>query len=120
EPARSGIAAVECGEDPKRLRIALETVIEVQQRPRHPVELLLAEVAERRMPELVSGRCRLHHHRIAPAEVADELTGAFVGVVQGDRDRPGHGRDLERMRQGTLDHRSGTGLRNELSYRCQT
>src|SRR5699024_229961 len=78
EPARSGIAAVECGEDPKRLRIALETVIEVQQRPRHPVELLLAEVAERRMPEIVSGRCRLHHHRIAPAEVADELTGAFV------------------------------------------
>src|SRR5699024_11771798 len=61
----------------------------------------------------------LHHHRVAPAEVADELTGVFIGVVQGDRDRPGHGRDLERMRQAIVDDRSGTGLRNHLSDRGQ-
>src|SRR5699024_1336892 len=81
--------------------------------------LFLAEVAERRVPEIVSGRGRLHHHRIAPAEVADEFTGAVIGVVQGDRDRPGHGRDLERMGQAVVNDSSGTGLRNHLSDRGQ-
>src|SRR5699024_10589239 len=57
--------------------------------------------------------------RIAPTEVADEPTGRLIGVVQGDRDRPGHGRDLERMRQPVVDDRSGAGLRNHLGDRGQ-
>ncbi len=119
ETARRRLAAVEGGENPKRLRVPLESVIEAQHRPRHPVEFLLAEVAERRVPQIVGGRGRRHDNRITPAEAADRIPGRFVGVDQRDRDRPGHRGDLERVSQPVVDDGAGPGLRDDLGDRGQ-
>ena len=59
---------VDRGDDAEALRVALEAVEQPQPLPGEPVQHLLAQVPERRVPEVVGQRRRLDHVGVAAAE----------------------------------------------------
>ena len=73
--------------DPVRLRVALEPVRQAETVPRKPVQYLLAEVPERRVPQVVRERGRLDHVRVAPAQLVQQVLAAVAGQPLGDRPR---------------------------------
>ena len=73
EAARGGVAAVERGEDAEGLRVALEAVRQAEPAAGDAVEHLLAEVAERRVAEVVRSGGGLNDDGVASAEVGDDL-----------------------------------------------
>ncbi len=79
EPDRAGPAGVGGGDDPQALRVALEAVGQAEPVPGEPVELLLAEVAERRVAEVVGEPGRLDDVRVAAAELVEQRGEPGVG-----------------------------------------
>ena len=65
EAARRRLAHVERREDAVGLRVALEPVDEPERLAREAVEHALAEVSERRVPEVVGARRGLHDDGVA-------------------------------------------------------
>jgi hypothetical protein len=79
-------AGVGGGHDAQALGVALEPVGQREPMPGEPVELLLAEVAERWVPEVVREGGGLHDVEVAAAEVVDQRREVRVGVDPlGDR-----------------------------------
>ena len=65
EPSRRRLAHIERREDAIALRVALEAVDEPERLAGEAVEHALAEVPERRVPEVMRARRGLHHDRVA-------------------------------------------------------
>ncbi len=89
------------GDDPERLRVALEAVGQPVPVSGDAVEHLLAEVAERRVSEVVA-ECRgLRHVGVASAELGDERTRVLGG---GDAfgDQSSHLGDLETVGESVV------------------
>ena len=68
-----GAADLGAGDDPVRLRVALEAVGQAEPLAGQPVEHLLAEVPERRVAEVVGERGRLDHVRVAAAQLVEQV-----------------------------------------------
>ncbi len=96
---------LELGEDPERLRVALEAVGQPETLPGQAVEHPLAEMPERRMTKIMGVGGGLHHDMIKTAKITKQVT--ILGAQQADRDRPGHGGDLDRVGQPVVHHSAG-------------
>ena len=76
QPGGRRAADLGAGDDPVRLGVALEAVGQAEPLPGQPVQHPLAEVPERRVAEVVRERGRLHHVRVAAAELVQQVAVA--------------------------------------------
>jgi hypothetical protein len=105
QPDRGLPPDLRAGDDPVRLGVALEAVPQLQPLPGQLVEHPLAEVAERRVPEVVRQRRRLHHVRVAAAQLL-QLVGGLPGH-QPFGDRPGHLCHLQAVGEPVVHQQAG-------------
>jgi hypothetical protein len=121
---------VELGEDAEALGVALEALGKAEPFARHPIQHPLAEMPERRVPEVVRVGRGLRDDRVAPPEPGHDGAGPVVlaplppqerGVprlvareLRGDD--PRHGAHLERVGEAVVHHRPHAGLRHDLGH----
>ena len=118
EPVRGGSGDVQRGDDPVGLRVALEPVGDAERLAGEPVEHALADMAERRVAEVVGARRGLHDDGVA-AVLDGERVRRRRGIRQPDRDRASHRRDLDGVGEPVVDQRTRARLRDHLGDRGQ-
>jgi hypothetical protein len=112
--ADGGLAAdLGAGDDAVRLGVALEAVRQSQPLPGQLVEHPLAEVAERRVAEVVGQGGGLDDVRIAPTQLLGQI-GFVRRAGDAFRDRPGHLGDLEAVRHAVVHQQAGAARADHL------
>ena len=101
------------GDDPVRLGVALEAVGQAEPLPGQPVKDPLAEVAERRVSEVVGERRRLHHVGVAAAELVQQVAIPGVGG-EPLGDGPADLGDLEAVGQPVVHQQPGAARADHL------
>jgi hypothetical protein len=66
------------------------------------------------MPQVVGAGGGLHDDGVAAAQLSNEVPRVAAILLEHDRDRPGHGRDLDRVGEPVVDDRPRAGLRDDL------
>ena len=119
EPVRGVAGHVERRDDPVGLRVALESVGDAERLAGEPVEHPLADMAERRVPEVVRARRGLHDDGVAAVLDGQRVRGRR-GIRQADRDRARDRRHLDRVGEPVVDQGAGARLRDHLRDRGQS
>ncbi len=100
------------GDNPERLRVAFETVRQSQPLPGQPVQHLLPQMPERRVPEVVRERGGLDHRRVAPTQPGHYAFSVHIGHSLGQPD--GDLRDFQTVRQPVVQQQPRSGRADHL------